>query len=580
MTVLEEIVNVDKEDIEADVDMDLLDETIVDYDDHLTKDSKNHRKTKDWVIDSTVPFGWSYKGEGFAASIKAPNGKLYPSRRLAFADMLNSGKYSVKDIVMMKSTLVHEGWKSDVRIPKGWMLRKRLRSNGYRFIGQGGELFKSTIEALKFVEKYRKYFSEEDVDKIKKFNSHSYNQRSRNVNKERNLDDWILNDESIPRGWRIKRFRFGKLLSSKLLSPEGRMLQGRRVALKYMIDENYPKDKIEEMRALLKFDGWLSDSKLPEKWFYKKAKSGNMVFVSPSGEYFKSRESVRLSTDVMQDEKIAMENFQKCINGVYQIKTQSLDNWTFNDTTVPKEWGIKKFSFGKNTLWKLLSPQGTIFQGRRAALKFMIDEKYPDEKIEEMRSYLKYDGWLSDPRLPEKWFFKKSKNHNASFVSANGQYFKTKESVRVNQKCFTSEEIHKIVNFTASYPQSGETENSIEEDGWRFDDTGVPKGWGIRELTLFGNDRKTVQLLSPAPWRKVIQGKMSALRYMVQENHPEEKLEEMRECLRRDGWLVDTNLPKNWLYHKTIHHFKLLSPDGQYFRSKGSAKKSFPDIKF
>ena len=121
MTVLEEIVNVDKEDIEADVDMDLLDETIVDDDDHLTKDSKNHRKTKDWVIDSTVPFGWSYKGEGSAALIKAPNGKLYPSRRLAFADMLNSGKYCAKDVIMMKRTLIHQGWQSDERIPRGWM---------------------------------------------------------------------------------------------------------------------------------------------------------------------------------------------------------------------------------------------------------------------------------------------------------------------------------------------------------------------------------------------------------------------------------------------------------------------------
>ena len=73
-----------------------------------------------------------------------------------------------------------------------------------------------------------------------------------------------------------------------------------------------------------------------------------------------------------------------------------------------------------------------MFQGRRAALKYMIDQKYSYEKIEEMRSYLKHDGWLTDTKLPEKWFYKKSNSSNRSvyFVSANGEYLKSKEMAK------------------------------------------------------------------------------------------------------------------------------------------------------
>ena len=61
----------------------------------------------------------------------------------------------------------------------------------------------------------------------------------------------------------------------------------------------------------------------------------------------------------------------------------------------------------------------------------MIDQKYSYEKIEEMRSYLKHDGWLTDTKLPEKWFYKKSNsNRSVYFVSANGEYLKSKEMAK------------------------------------------------------------------------------------------------------------------------------------------------------
>ena len=143
-----------------------------------------------------------------------------------------------------------------------------------------------------------------------------------------------------------------------------------------------------------------------------------------------------------------------------------------------------------------------------------------------------------------------------------------KDSLRINKIDFTLEEFQKIEQFTAPF--------TFDETQWRFDDSSIPKGWGINEVP-FGNDRKTVHLLSPE--RKKIQGKMNALKYMVKENYPKDQIKEMRKCLRRDGWLKDPNLPKNWFYRKSKHHIRFLSPDGQYFRSRKLAKTCFPELK-
>ena len=68
---------------------------------------------------------------------------------------------------------------------------------------------------------------------------------------------------------------------------------------------------------------------------------------------------------------------------MYQCKTQDSDIWTLNDTSVPKGWRIRKILLGNVVQVRLLSPDGMTFQARRSALKYMIDEKYPEKEIEE-----------------------------------------------------------------------------------------------------------------------------------------------------------------------------------------------------
>merc|ERR1719392_666503 len=105
--------------------------------------------------------------------------------------------------------------------------------------------------------------------------------------------------------------------------------QARRSALKYMIDEKYPEKEIEEMRRYLKYEGWQSDPNLPLKWFHKprKGRDYHLSFVSAKGIYYRSKESVKASKDVEQEDKIKIENFKKAPEGVISCRTQNLDKW-------------------------------------------------------------------------------------------------------------------------------------------------------------------------------------------------------------------------------------------------------------
>merc|ERR1719438_302939 len=48
---------------------------------------------------------------------------------------------------------------------------------------------------------------------------------------------------------------------------------------------------------------------------------------------------------------------------------------------------------------------------------------------------------------------------------------------------------------------------------------------------------------------------------MIEQNYPNEQIEQMRRCLKHDGWLEDETLPPNWFY-----------------KSEGESKNSFQFI--
>ena len=121
-----------------------------------------------FISDESVPAGWCYKGEAQKAFIKSPTGNLFRSRRQAFEEMVGAGtKYSVQEILDMRSCLRFEGWTESDQIPQGWMIKRKTDSKGKRsailLMEQGGKSFKSVPDAMKFVKLYQKYYSPENL---------------------------------------------------------------------------------------------------------------------------------------------------------------------------------------------------------------------------------------------------------------------------------------------------------------------------------------------------------------------------------------------------------------------------------
>ena len=51
-----------------------------------------------------------------------------------------------------------------------------------------------------------------------------------------------------------------------------------------------------------------------------------------------------------------------------------------------------------------------------------------------------------------------------------------------------------------------------------------------------------------SPENRHFSGRRLALKYLIDKSYPEEDIEEMRKCLKYDGWFEDPRLPLKWLY--------------------------------
>jgi len=589
-------------DQEDDVDMDLLDTSTDDI--SLSEDVINEEtevnndiscESEDGMKnDETVPEGWRYKGFGYQMYIKSPYGVVYRSRRHAFEDMIQCGKYSMLEIINMKSKLLFEGWNSSDKLPRGWMIKKS--GNKYRYLGQGGELFSSSVEVKNFVKRYEEYFSAEDVEKVRNYGitvkTENHEKTKSKGYKDRDDGSWTYDCSKVPEGWGLKEVKFGSRMVKKVISPEGKIFNSRRIALKYLVAENSSDYLIESMRACLKHDGWSTNENLPVNWFYKyyeSKKSQAPSFLTSTGHLFTSKESAMVQL-VKENKKEDLEILYKFVNPNIQPKSLKLnkkqksqgkilkmkridkfsnnhleeDGFSFNHPNVPIGWGAKEKMFGKRKLLLLASRDGKVFQGKRKAIAFMVKENYSEEQIEEMRQCLMLDGWLKDENLPTGWFYKiEAHSGNWKFISPEGLLFKSKgqvieylrklskfDELEVFSRCLTidaTNEKRKIEDFVLNHPS-------------------VPRGWSAKEKTLGPNTY--LEILSPNG--QTYPGKRLALASMIKKNYPENDIREMRKCMEYDGWATHEQLPKDWLYKKTKKPLKFVSSEGLLFNHKSA----------
>ena len=298
------------------------------------------------------------------------------------------------------------------------------------------------------------------------------------------------------------------------------------------------------------------------------------------------------------------------------------DSWS-SDPSLPAGWKVKKQKSGGS----LLSPTGEVFKSVKLALKHLIDSKGAGEEISAVREYLKSQGWKEGlDKLPALWLYKTGNTgRKISFLTDAGDFVEHKVNaisyLKQHSTCI-EEDVEKLQAFNfddiVKKPVEGENQPSVRKSGkhststekdvekikpvarqpdegnkktkklvksskkkpmepdetWTEDES-VPEGWRQKRMML-GIGRKSQMLL--APTGDTFRGKREALRWMLKNNHSQDKISQMRNLLSTDGWKFHERLPENWLY-KTSKNGKgriqttYCSPSGEYFKSREQAVK-------
>ena len=223
---------------------------------------------------------------------------------------------------------------------------------------------------------------------------------------------WKVDEELYPQGWKYSIAQHGenKETFHRLLSPCGKSLASVRVALGFMVTNNYPEHEIDQMRnAMLKND-WHYDFGLPEKWLYRRSFM-KIQICDNLGRLFKSKDKAlaffKTDSHFSKEDYAMLEKFTS-------PSTLNIDNdhsWKPNEEIYPPGWKCKAYTFiggggGEKKFEKSMSPFGKLFGCRRAALSHMIVNQYSAEDIQKISRAVEQDGWSTSQYLPLAWTYK------------------------------------------------------------------------------------------------------------------------------------------------------------------------------
>ena len=223
------------------------------------------------------------------------------------------------------------------------------------------------------------------------------------------------------------------------------------------------------MREKLLYEGWVYDEHFPEMWLIKKwegkkrSKTGkrnqDLKFITSEG---KRLESFKTFYEHMQ-----INNYgDDTINKAKQFKEEWLISgrrggfeWEDGGITLPEGWK-KRRGQGKTESESILSPEGIQFRSRYNALMHLYKDNGSAKLIKIMRSKLSFEGWETNPLLPNNWLFKRtwegvisngSFSTNTVYLSSEGHVFESNKTaidfMASNKKSYKKDNIENIKEF-------------------------------------------------------------------------------------------------------------------------------------
>ena len=597
-----------------------LDEASIDMTTYDIRKEEANFGNEDFKADHTVPPGWTYKGviaSGRHFHLKCPLGNIYRSRADAFSKMYSSGKYSREEVEMIKESLKYEGWEENETIPKGWRIKRDKHYSIYLF-EQGGKKFKSALKALRFVKTYSKYYSEEDLEKLKILTMGSGKLKIADGNSDSSsswLTDaslypqksvtpdssWLSDAFLYPEGWKYKLCKNSKNIQSRtviqFLSPEGVNIRGIIPAMSYMIKNGSSTEDITMMRKALSQRGWEQDASLPENWMFRR-RHRSLEFCDSLGNHFTSKEKAveitSKSNVFCEQDLLKIRNFQSKSNNSLnatnlhsdsqtESKRSRFMNWQTDETLHPSGW-----NFAQTT--KLLyfrSPEGRVFKGARVALKNMLENGFSNQDILKMKKAMGLKGWTEHDSLPENWMYRR-KGRAIQFCDFKMDFYPSKEVAL--KKLEGSSDLLVLKEFQApasTYLKPQRIEKSVTSKGrcrkrfrksnipdssWLSDGSLYPEGWKYRMCKNPTNFEKRTNIQFLLPNGKVLYGLRLALAYMIKNSFSPENIFTIKKALGQRGWKEDASLPENWMY-RYMDRLQFCDSFGNYFTSREKALK-------
>ena len=502
------------------------------------------KRMVEWESRDNLPFGWKMRvtptmGKQY---FLAPSGKQFTGGRKSALQYMIQEKFSDDEIKTMRNSLAEDGWKKSCYLPVDWLYRyerdiTRNYATGVQIISRDGVVFHSYLSACEYM-KSCEGFNENDIIKLSKLH-----EEVSNLKRQYHFEgkkEWQKN-ENLPHGWKIKVMASGKKF---FLSPNGKQFAGRKSALQYMIKENFKTEDIVIMRKSMIDDGWKDSLHLPVDWLYKST-SHEVKILSNEGHMFdsflKAKEHLEFNGNFIENISKLIEELANCRRKQESRKDDKSHNklleWKATES-LPIGWKIKSTESGKTLI---LSPDGYQFAGRRAALQFMIREKFSESNIFQMRTSMAKDGWKMSDCLPKDWLYKitSMNSHDVDIFSSEGQlftsYIAAKEYMKSRQTYGNNdlENLSQLCNKINAFRR--QNQSSWEEKG------NLPSGWKLR-VTPAG------QKFFLSPEGNQFAGRKAALQHMIKERFEESHIEIMRTSLTEDGWILSSNLPNGWMY--------------------------------
>merc|ERR1719509_413842 len=511
-----------------------------------------------------LPEGWKARFVGTREYVLSPEGDQFNGARFALAELVRRGS-SEEELENLRSSMV--SWRRSEYLPAGWMFQQERKTEYSRlqFLTSSGELLKSFVAAIKFMEKSDDLYSEEDSMNMNKLHD-QITKGGRTIKCEEKTSTLVL-----PEGWKARTI--GKW--EYILSPEGDQFKGPRFALAELVRRGYGEEELGNLRSSM--DGWARSEYLPPGWIYKyerknynsKGSSLNTQFLSPSGELFQSFISVMKHME--KSELYSEEN----VNELNKLMTEKTKEWrivkveeNLSPLVLPKGW--KATILGSRDY--IVSPEGEQFKSSKLALQELLRRGSSEEELENLRGSMV--GWERSEFLPAGWMFQQERSNDATrlkFLTSTGELLSSYLSAITfmeNSKLYSEEDSNQISKLHEQTTKGGRTTKFEEKKSSLV----LPEGWKARTIG------KWEYVLSPEGDQ--FKGPRFALAEMVRRKYGEEDLENLRNSM--DGWERSEYLPPGWIYKYERKNYnskesslntQFLPPSGELFQSFISVKK-------